>query len=370
MGPQHPGRPPGTRSVRLAATELREALTLPAAERAARVRAAKEWLLRAADDQGRESDTARSLYFAAPPATSAKTVSTAETLAGIIAEAQVANTLIAAGQALGETGGEARPEALDDAIVALDSTTDFAVQIESALHFSAQPTHSPDLSTATKTFQSRVQETLNTLVTGARDASRTVVDKLAKLDPTAALDALAQLGGPLAKLHDIGVFIKKGFEKLQQAMNSLRELLNADALREVKEKLNALWNHLSDGTLVDSLLAWVFHRQEIDSAVPNALAKTGLAATAVDSATDLLPALEEGFKSKMAWSKALTAVIAGSAGLVLMFGHVAAGPVALVTAGAYLLILTAIVLIGRDYAGRTGLFHEGKGILGVVESLV
>ena len=81
---------------------------VPEAERAGRVREAKEWLLSAADNQGRESAAALEQYFAAPPSTEARTVSTAQALAGIIADAQVGNTLIAAGQALGEAGVEGR----------------------------------------------------------------------------------------------------------------------------------------------------------------------------------------------------------------------------------------------------------------------
>jgi hypothetical protein len=360
----------GTRPVRLAAAELRQALALPEAERATRIREAKEWLLSAADNQGRESAAAREQYFSAPPSTEARTVSTAEAFEGIIADAQVGNTLIAAGQALGEAGTQAGPGALDDAILALESTPDFAVQIETALHFAAEATHSANLADATKTFQTRVQETLTTLVTQSREAGGAVLDKLLKVNGTKALEALAQLGGPLAMLPDLGVFIKKGVEKLVQAMHSLRDLLDSDALREVKEKLTAWWKHLTDGTLIDMLLAWAFDKSGIDDTVKKALAQTSLSANAVDGASDLLPPLQEGFKSKMAWSKALAGVVGGGAGLLLMIGHLAAGPVAAVAAGAYLLILAAIMLIGRDYAGEKGMFHEGKGVLGVAESLL
>src|SRR5262244_525180 len=126
----------GTRPVRLAAAELRQALSLPEAERAARVREAKEWLIQAADDQGRQSAAAREQYFSAPPSSEAKTISTADALAGILADAQVGNTLIAAGHALGEAGVEAKPGVLDDAILSLESSPDVAGQIAASLHFS------------------------------------------------------------------------------------------------------------------------------------------------------------------------------------------------------------------------------------------
>jgi hypothetical protein len=360
----------GTRPVRLAAAELRQALTLPEAERAGRVREAKEWLLSAADNQGRESAVAREQYFAAPPSTEARTVSTAQALAGIIADAQVGNTLIAAGQALGEAGVQTGPGVLDDAILALESTPDFAGQIEPALHFSAPPTRSATLEDAAKTFQSRVQDTLNTLVTQSREAGGTVVDKLLKLDGAKALEALAQLGGPLASLPDAGVFIKKGLEKLKQAMHSLRDLLDADGLQQVKQKLTDAWKHLTDGTFMDLLLAWAFDESRIDDTVRKALAQTSLSSSTVDGASDLLLPLQDGYKTRMAWTKALSGIIAGGAGLLLLSGPFGAGPVVIVAAGAYLLILVAILLMGRDYAGEKGLFHEGRGILGIAESLL
>jgi hypothetical protein len=360
----------GTRPVRLAAEDLRRALTLPDAERAGRVREAKEWLLSAADNQGRESAAAREQYFAAPPSTEAMTVSTAQALAGIIADAQVGNTLIAAGQALGEAGVQTGPGVLDDAILALESTPDFAGQIETALHFSAPPTRSATLEDATRTFQSRIHDTVNALVTQSREAGGTVVDKLLKLDGAKALEALAQLGGPLATLPDAGVFIEKGIEKLKQAMHSLRDLLDADGLQQVKQKFNDAWQHLTDGTFIDMLLAWAFDKSRIDDTVKKALAQTSLSSSRVDGASDLLLPLQDGYKTRMAWTKTLAGIIAGGAGLLLLSGPFGAGPVVIVAAGAYLLILAAILLMGRDYAGEKGLFHEGKGILGIAESLL
>lgn len=359
----------GSRAVRLAATDLRQALALPEPQRESRVREAKKWLLSAAEDQGRESAAATEQYFSAPPSTGETTVSAADALAGIMADAQVGNTLIAAGHALNETGSGANPAVLDDAILALESTPDFADQIATALNFAGTPTHSADLDGAAQTFQSRIDESLKTIVKEAHDTGGKVVDQLLKVDGTKALEALAQLGGPLAKLPDFGVFIKRGIEKLRQAMDSLMRLLDNEALRQVKENLTAFWNHLTDGALVDSLLAWAFDKHAIDGAVTKAVGLKSLKVEAFDSASDLLPPLGEGFKSKMTWANALTGVVAAGVGLLLFTGVVAAGPLAIFTAGAYLLILAAVVIIGRDYAGKKGLFHEGKGILGVAESL-
>ena len=224
--------------------------------------------------------------------------------------------------------------------------------METALRFSATPTRSVNLEDATKTFQSRVQDTVNTLITQSREAGSTVVDKLLKLDGAKALEVLGQLGGPLASLPDVGVFIKKGIQKLKQAMHSLRDLLDADGLQEAKQKLTEAWGHLTDGTFMDRLLAWAFDKSRIDDTVRKALAQTSFSSSTVDGASDLLLPLQDGYKTKMAWTKSLTGLISGSAGVLLLLGPFAAGQVVIVTAGAYLLILTAILLIGRDCRGE------------------
>jgi len=361
-----PGRQ-GTRSIRVAATELRKALTLPEAERALRVRDAREWLLSAADEQGLEATQAREKYFTAPASAADKTISAVEALTAILDQAQTAQTLIAAGHAINETGAGGDAAALDNAIVALESGPDFATVL--ALHFSVEPTRSPDLPTAMQTLRSRTDESMKTLVSEAHHAGSKVVEKLIRIDSTKALEALANLGGPFEKLPDLGILIRKGIEKLQSAIDSLKWLLDEEALKQVKEKITALWKHVQDGTLLDSLLAWTFEDRKIQATLQEIAEKQTPASGRVDGASDLLPALGEGFKNQMKWASTLNTVVAASSGLLLIAGVVAAGPLAAFTVGAYLLILAAIVIIGRDYAGRKGHFHDGNGILGVIESV-
>ena len=357
-----------TRAVYLAAKDLRQALSLPEDQRPARVRQAKEWLLSASDQQGREAAALRAQYFSAPPSTPAKAVSTADALASILADAQVGDTLIAAGGALGEQGATPSPQVLDDALLRMQSAPDLGVRM-AALHFAAEATHSADLPSATKTLRDRAEETLQTLVSQAHQAGGAVVDQLARVDAGKALEALSKLGGPLARLPELGVFIQKGIEKIRGAMQTLIDLLGRVGLSDIRDRMTKIWNKLTDGTFIDSLLGWAFDRQPIENAVSVAAAKTSLTVSAIDSASDLLPPLGEGYTAKMTWAKTLSGLIAAAAGMLLTFGVVAAGPVAEFSAGAYLLILAAIIVIGRDYAGENGLFHQGKGILGVIEAL-
>jgi hypothetical protein len=356
-----------TRNVRLAAQDLRSALNLPNNERAPRLRDAKEWLLSAADDYAADSAKATELYFSTPTATTNREIPI-DALSSILEEAQVGNTLIAAGHAVDETGEGGSTRALDEAISGLQ-TADFRSQAVAVLNFAGEPTHSPDIAAAAQSLRARTNECLNTFVTEARGAGAQVLTQLSKVDSAKALEALSQLGGPFAKLPQVGVLIKKGIERLQRAMDSLMKLLDAAGLKEIKEKLTALGSKLSHGTLIDSLLQWALGGDSVKAAIDKVLETSKVAVPVLDGASDLLPPLGEGFKVKMGWAKTLTGVIATAAGLLLVVGAVAAAPLAVFTAGAYLLVLAAILLVGRDYAGEGDFFLQHQGLRAIIESL-
>jgi hypothetical protein len=365
-----PPQPPrATRNVRLAAQDLRDALDLPEDQRAARVRDAKRWLVSAADEQGESSSRVAQLYFTGPAGESPAAEPTgADALAAILADAEVATTLIAAGHALGESGTGLETAPLDDAISSLHTfeahTDAFAMQ-----NFQGEPIHSKDPAAATQTLRSRTDETLRTFVMEARSAGGQVVEKLSKVDAAKALEALSQLGGPMQKLPEFGELVKKGIAKLQGVADSLMKLLGDAGFGAVKEKLTAFWSKLKDGTLVDSLLGWVFGRESIETALDRAAGIPAIVVAAFDSASDSIPLLGDSFKGKMSWAKTLTGIVAAGAGLLLCIGAVAGGPLAIFTAGTYLLILAAILLIGRNYAGDGGIFVQGKGLRATIESL-
>ena len=357
-----------TRNVRLAAQDLRSALDLPDNERAPRLREAKQWLISAADDHAAASARATERYFSAPPADGTAIEMPIDVLSSILEDTQVGNTLIAAGHALDETGSGGSVRALDDAISGLQ-TVDFRSQALVALNFAGEPTHSADIAAAAQTLRVRANECMNTFVTEARAAGSQVITQLSKVDSAKALEALSRLGGPFAQLPQIGVLIKKGIERLQRAMDSLVKLLDAAGLKETKEKLTALGSKLRDGTLIDSLLQWALGGDSVKAAIDKVLGTSTVGTSTLDGASDLLPPLGEGFKTKMAWARTLTGVIAAGAGLLLVVGVAAAAPVAVFTAGAYLLVLAAIIVVGRDYAGNGDFFLQHKGLRAIIESL-
>jgi len=121
--------------------------------------------------------------------------------------------------------------------------------------------------------------------------------------------------------------------------------------------------------LIDSLLQWALGGDSVKAAIDKVLGTSTVGTSTLDGASDLLPPLGEGFKTKMAWARTLTGVIAAGAGLLLVVGVAAAAPVAVFTAGAYLLVLAAIIVVGRDYAGNGDFFLQHKGLRAIIESL-
>jgi hypothetical protein len=171
-----------------------------------------------------------------------------DVMAAVLSDVHIANTLMAAGNALEETDAYPNPELLNQAVFGMQEATLLHEQTERLLAFSAEPIHSEDLRSARATFQRRADETLNSLISAAKDASVSLISAMKKLDGQKLLDGLSQLGGPLAELPKAGNLFRKGVEKIQNAFDFLRRMLDSQLLSEVKEKLGELWSKIKDGT--------------------------------------------------------------------------------------------------------------------------
>jgi hypothetical protein len=357
-----------TRTVRLAAQSLQEALKAPESRRSAEIREAKAWLLSAADEHEDEAAKTRNQMFAEAETTSKPEQVASDVMAAVLSDVHIANTLMAAGNALEETDAYPNPELLNQAVFGMQQATLLHEQTERLLAFSAEPIHSEDLRTARDTFQRRADETLNSLIFAAKDASGSLISAMKKLDGQKLLDGLAQLGGPLAELPKSGNLFRKGVEKMQNAFDFLRRVLDSELVSEVKEKLGELWSKIKDGTWADDLLGWAFNVRTVRELLAKAATSDKVGADHLDRATDSFAPLAENFSTEMKWAKTITSAVSFGSGLLLLAG-VTAGSSALFLAGAYLSILSAILVMGRDSAGSGKLFHGNRGVRSIVEAL-
>lgn len=160
-----------------------------------------------------------------------------DALANVLTECQVANVLMAAGQAVGEKGfepgkGAGDPTHLDIALTRLDSTRRAVEQSMLGpggglgagrfgfAEVGSPPAFSPsaDLTVAVTTFGAKCETALSTLVQESRTAILGVFDALKKLDHEKALEAFASLGSQLKELGGgMGRLLRSGIEKLRGA---------------------------------------------------------------------------------------------------------------------------------------------------------
>jgi len=358
-----------TNQVRLAAQQLRAAMNAPENQRPKLMKDASDWLMSAADQHENEAARARQGFVAETEGPEAQ-LSTPEMMSVVISDLHVANTLMAAGTALQETEAKPNPQLLDQALVGLQQTATIDQETISAFAFTSTPVHSPDLPSARDVFRQRVTEALDEMVSLSKDACSSVISGLKKVDSQQALDALAKLGGPLAELPKMGLLFRKGVEKMQNALDFLKRMLDSAGLQEVKQKLTEIWSRVMDGTWANVLLDWIFRVDAIKGMLPRAATSDKFAADQVDMATGELTPVVERHTSEMNWAKAISAAVGFAGTILLGMAHVTLGTSALVLAGAYLLILGAIVLMGRDSAGHGSMFHGNRGVRAVVEGLI
>lgn len=333
------------------------------------IKEAKEWLLSAADDHEAEADRQRNLMFSEAEANTAAQHVADDVTAAILGDLQVANVLIAAGIVLEETDAKSDLVLLDRALFQLEEPGTFVAQSIVERAFATELVHSQDLAAARETLRQRTEDTLNSLISHAKDAGGVVIEAIRKVDGQKLLDALARFGSPLADLPKIGSLFRKGIEKMQSALDFLTRMLNSDFVTALREKLHAVWLTIQDGSWEDALLGWAFRVKEVQLSLARAATSSLTNLMEVDRASNEMPSLSEGFGTRMKWAKGITSAVTFGGGL-LLFAGVTAGASTLFVTGAYLSILAAILLIGRDCAGSGAIFHQQRGIQSIVDSLV
>jgi hypothetical protein len=308
---------------------------------------------------------------------------TEDALASVLTDMQVANVLMAAGQASGEAGERAEPRLLDEALLRLDNTTRVLERsLPSPLAAGAEPgrfgfaeaasipevARSPDVPSAIATFKSRSEEVLTTLVSETQAVVTSVITALSKLDTDMVLAALSKLGVQVQDLPKIGRLFRQGIEKLAGAVNALIRLLGGQALEQIKARVEKIWQDVKNGEYITRVLEWAFEIDATRGYIAEMLALDGLTQEALDAASDAVAKLAAGFKENMAMARGIAAAI-GLAGTVLALTPLAGPQLALLAASAYVAILAGIVLIGMDYTDASQLLQRVRGVREIAAGL-
>ena len=354
---------------------------------------AVEQLAEAAEQQTRQSADYRAFMFSemaqAPEDKAIGAQATEEVLAGALAEVRVADVLIAAGRAVGETGEQPQPHLLDEALNRLEDTTQNFKQAlvgakvadaESMGHLSfAEPTagttvvKSADLDHAKDAYRTQSASALKTVVEESHGVVTSVIETITKSEIGGkALDVLAGLGNQLLNLPQLATFgrlVRQGLEKLNNAIDALLNLVGNDALKQVKEKLAELWDKFSGGKdVLTQVLEHLFGITTTEAKIEAVCKLDGLILNKVDQGSADLQELAARYKGQMKLAKGIASGVAVVAPFVIWLSGANPG-VVLGVAFACVIIVAVVVLLGMDYADSGRILQRVRGVGEITESL-
>src|SRR5208337_1266912 len=270
---------------------------------------------------------------------------TEQLLAGAVAELQVANVLMAAGQATGDAVVNGQPQLLAQAVEELEGTVEAfdraGTPQTGRLGFSspsAASAKSPTGVFAEEAFRRTADDLLTLVVTSSSEVISSMLEKLRKLVPENVTEAMGKLG--------------KEVETLPKVVNLLSRLVGKDVAAGLKDWMQELWNKVRSGNLVLAVLEAVLDIDSARACVDTALRSESLDRAKVDRAVEELALLEARFQDAVKTVKVLAQSVGlalAVAGVIAIFVAQLAAMLGAVSALIYLLIIGGVVLLGMDY---------------------
>ncbi len=284
---------------------------------------------------------------------------TEQLLAGAVAELQVANVLMAAGQATGDAGVNGQPQLLAQAVEELEGTVEAfdraGTPQTGRLGFSspsAASAKSPTGVFAEEAFRRTADDLLTLVVTSSSEVISSMLEKLRKLVPENVTEAMGKLGKEVETLPKVGRVLRLGLSKLEKVLNLLSRLVGKDVAAGLKDWMQELWNKVRSGNLVLAVLEAVLDIDSARACVDTALRSESLDRAKVDRAVEELALLEARFQDAVKTVKVLAQSVGlalAVAGVIAIFVAQLAAMLGAVSALIYLLIIGGVVLLGMDY---------------------
>jgi len=355
-----------TESVLYAAERLRDAVTSGGS-----VEDAIDRLERNANLHEEQAESQRAFMFeeldAAPgPAETSETMDAA--LAVALADLEVGNVLLAAGQAVGETQARSESGTLDRAVRDLGRTTDllrrgsegamderrFAFEEDTG----GEAVHSADGVAALAMFGTRSRETIDDVVRGTSDIASSVIEQLSKLKIDDVQKALSTVGESQV-LPKLGRLVRLGARKIDAAIGALLRLLGSESLKRSRSAVEEFVEQARPQGVRIAIVEMVLGIAETRNAVDAVLARTDHAADALDRASDELARVRAAFATKKKFFEGIASAIAlaGTLG-TLIFGPT----VALFSATAFVLVLAGAFLVAMDFADSRDILRRVHGV--------
>lgn len=287
-------------------------------------------------------------------------------LATVLADIQTANVLIAAGQAIGETGQKPDPRSLEQALQHLETVQHSIEQAQSegvpgVFGFAEVTAAPPSQEVATAEQLSKVaDDTLLSLVSEAQGAVLAIVEAIEKLGIQKIGTGIAELASQVAGLQGIGRLLSQGVAKLRRAIDILIRLLGGSALQAVRAQAEKLWQDLKQGKLLTELLNRTFGVESAAKLAQAARDLKNVDPAVLARAGNDLAQLKIRFQGDMAVCRRLCSGMGVAAG-ILVLTPMATQSTAVI-AGAYSIILAGVVLLGMDYADSGRILNRVRGV--------
>ncbi len=287
-------------------------------------------------------------------------------LAGVVTDLQVANVLMAAGQAVGETPATPNPALLDEAIRTLERTVTRAKSTDAAgagalrFAFIETPATAADATTeqGPAPFAERARETLRAIVKGTESALSDTFSRLANLVPGDVMGALTSLGD-VAALPEFGRLVRRGMRKVRAALTALTELIGLPTLAGLRDVVVSIWHRLTDQDPIARVITWALDVSVTEDVVAQ-VRTDQVDPTSMRDAVGELEQLQVKFNGIVTLARAiLTAATAAAAVLSLILTPATVAPFA---AGAYAIIIAFVVVSGRDYVDSGSVLRRVRGV--------
>jgi hypothetical protein len=311
-------------------------------------------------------------------------------LAEVLAYLATGNALLAAGQAVGETGTAGKGQEFgrtEEAGLGDTETPLYADRLEEAgglltsvadgleqrvrrrqvqqSGFEPVPP-SEDLPSAVARLTDQVGATLEDLASASGDVATEALSKAFEWAPDHVTEAINNLGNKL-KLGERGQrLVLLALKAIDKALSALHLLIPLDGLGEMRDELIELRGRFDTGEPAPAVLGWLIGVEDV-KAEASRLARSSSSISAIDAAVDKLRALAERFASLMKLVSGIIAALGMVTGLVTILG-VAVPHLPVVAAGAFMLVIAAVVLIGSDYTDARSVPNYVTGVRSIVRT--
>ena len=280
-----------------------------------------------------------------------------DVLATALGELTIAQTLLGAAIATGQHEDAGAPSAEAPSAEALRTSLTAAGSVPSVLEAGAgEPapaartgeTQAPSLTDAVDHLRKQVDETLDTVVAASAESVTKAFTGLLDLAP----DVVKQTIGALGERLKLGKIADRLFSTalwaLDQGLAALGRLIPSRLLQSTRAEIERVYQRLREGRALDTFVAAMLGVPDLREYANHAFGRPGLAADRLAGCKSELIALTARYKRVMGVIEGIaTAISLVSAALVIV--KFVLPHLALIVAGAQLLVVAAVLMVGIDY---------------------